>query len=195
MFTTLDNIFGIVKENLLVKYPSDPRYDFINVSFPLNWEGGTIEGVKYVKLTKTDKPNGKLGWVVVDIYPIYNANDDILLQTWQLQYIGNIKLKTLISKKRYDIETNGLMIDDNYYKTDRESQTKYSIMALNKIKTYWKIDEFNFVYSDMKIIDKKVREFVQACFETERKFFEIIDSDDLELIANTDFETGWPSNT
>jgi len=193
MSTPLDNIFGIVENNKVVKYPSDPRYDLTHVSFPLNWQGGLIEGIKYVKLVENDRPICNFGWEVIETEPTYANNT--LIQNWKIQYIGPIKIKMLIAKKRYEIETNGLMIDGNYYKTDRDSQTKYSIMALNKIKTYWKIDEFNFVYADMKVIDKKIRNFVQACFETERKFFEIIDTDDLELIANTNFETGWPSNT
>jgi hypothetical protein len=192
--STLDNIFGIIENNLIVKYPVDPRYVLTHVSFPSNWEGGLIENIKFVKIIKTEKPICEFGWEAVELIPLYDEYINCWFQIWEKQYVGYHKIKQLISQKRYELETNGLMIDDNYFKTDRESQTKYSIMALNKVKTYWKIDSLNFVYVDMKIIDKKIREFVHKCFETERNFFEIINTNDLELIANTDFESGWPSN-
>lgn len=190
----MENIFGIVENDILIKYPSDPSYDLINVSFPSNWEGGTIENVKYVKLTKTEKPNSKFGWIVIELTPIYDKNKDTLTQIWDVQFVGIIQFKSLISKKRYAQETSGLNIDGNVFKTDRESQTKYSLMALHNVKTNWKINEQKFVYADMKIVDQKVREFVEACFTKEKELFETIDTCDLELISKTDFETCWPNN-
>jgi hypothetical protein len=191
----MDNVFGIIENKELIKYPSDPRYDFTNVSFPLDWEGGIIENVKYVKLTKTEPPaDNKFGWNVVEVEPRYNKKTDTLIQAWDIQFVGFIKFKILVSMKRYAQETSGLNIDGNVFKTDRESQTKYSLMALHNVKTNWKINEQKFVYADMKIVDQKVREFVEACFTKEKELFEIIDTNDLKLISKTDFELCWPNN-
>ena len=191
----MNNIFGIVENGVVIKYPSDPRYDLTHVSFSLDWQGGEIEGIKYVKLTKTEPPeNNKFGWNIVELAPNYNENTDELIQTWDARFVGFVQFKVLVSMKRYAQETSGLNIDGNVFKTDRESQTKYSLMALHNVKTNWKINEQKFVYADMKIVDQKVREFVEACFTKEKELFEIIDTNDLKLISKTDFELCWPNN-
>jgi hypothetical protein len=186
--------FGILENNVIVEYPADPRYKLIYVSFPENWQGGLIEGIKFVKVDRIPKPEEKFGWQTIESKPSFNKETNSWVQNWSRRYMGPLQLKMLVSEIRYKHEISGLKIDNYVFKTDRESQTKYSIMALNNVKTYWKINEVEFVYVDMKIIDKNVRKFVKLCFETEYNFFKIIDTDDLELIANTDFNSNWPSN-
>jgi len=190
----INNIFGIVENGVVLKYPVNPSSVFPNVSFSEDFAGGVIDSVEFVVVESVSPPETKMGWQYILTNPVYDKNKKVWKQNWEKQYIGDIKLKMCIADKRFFHEINGIFVGDNYFKTDRVSQTKYSIMALNEVKTHWKIDEFTFIEVDIKDIDKRVREFVHECFETERKFFEIVDTGDLEIIANTDFESGWPSN-
>jgi hypothetical protein len=175
---------------LVIKYPADPRYDFTYISFPENWEGGKIENCNYVKVFETEPPPCKLGWKPKEITPIYNGRWE---QEWTTEFVGFDELKTLITEKRYEVETGGIKIGKYIFKTDRNSQTKYSTMALNNKEVNWKVSEFEFVKADMRGIDKLVRAHVQKCFDKECEYFDIVDSG-IEYIEKTDFSLGWPSN-
>jgi len=189
-----NNDFGIVENGILKKYHLDPRYELTHVSFPENWQGGKIEGVEFVKIVKTPKPICKLGWEIIEAFPLYDKQTNSWIQNWSKIYIGSYKLKMIVAEKRYNREISGIRIGNYVFKTDRESQTKYTLMALNNVKTFWKVNDTDFVYVSMRTIDKKVRNYVHHCFERERKFFEIIDTENMELIENTDFDSGWPNN-
>jgi hypothetical protein len=194
MSETMKNLFAIVVKNEIVEYPVNPMFKLPNVSFDTNWEGGIIQDLNFVKINRVDKPSCNLGWDAFEQLPTYISTTRSWSQNWKIEYIGKYALKSWISNIRYLKETNGVLIDNVAYSTDRNSQNKYSTLALNNTKTYWKINATDFVYTDMKIIDEKVRNYVHECFEIERKFFEIIDSEDMDLIENTDFESGWPDN-
>jgi hypothetical protein len=189
-----EDSFGIVENDIIVEYPVDPRYKLVYVSFPEDWQGGLIESIEFVKVDKIQKPNEKIGWQIIESKPLFNKKTNRWIQNWSKRYMGHLQLKMLISELRYKKEISGLKIDNYIFKTDRESQTKYTLMALNNIKTNWKINDEQFVYSDMKNVDEKVRNYVSKCFEIECKYFEIVDTEDMALIENTDFDSGWPNN-
>jgi len=194
MFT--ENIFAIIKNGSIIKYPVDPRYESPNVGFPLDWPGGKIGGKEYVRVLTTPSSIEpiKFGWRAKEKKPLYNKENKVWYQDWEEEFIGFPELKILISSVRYEKEISGLKINGNVFNTDRDSQTKYSLMALNNTKMNWKIDGLTFIEIDIKEINKKVTDYVRVCFETERKYFEIIDKNDIELIKNTNFESGWPDN-
>jgi hypothetical protein len=189
-----EDSFGIVENDIIVEYPVDPRYKLVYVSFPEDWQGGLIEGIEFVKVDRTQKPEEKFGWQIIESKPFFNKKTNRWIQNWSKRYMGHLQLKMLISELRYKKEISGLKIDGYVFKTDRDSQTKYTLMALNNIKTNWKINDEQFVYSDMKNVDEKVRNYVSKCFEIECKYFEIVDTEDMVLIENTDFDSGWPNN-
>jgi hypothetical protein len=189
-----EDSFGILENGVIVEYPADPRYKLIHVSFPEDWQGGLIEGIEFVKVDRIPKPDKKFGWQIIESKPSFNKETNSWVQNWSMRYMGHLQLKMFISEIRYKKEIAGLKIDEHVFKTDRDSQTKYTIMALNKVKTYWKINQEQFVYADMKKIDDKVRKYVHDCFETERMYFEIVDSGNMMLIEKTNFESGWPDN-
>jgi hypothetical protein len=175
---------------LVIKYPTDPRYDFTYISFPENWEGGKIENVEYVRVFLTVQPECKIGWKPKEITPVYTGRWE---QRWTTEFVGYDELKKLITEKRYEVETGGIKIGKYIFKTDRESQTKYSIMALNNKKVNWKVNDFEFVKINMVEIDRIVRDHVQKCFDKECEYFDIVDSG-MDYIEKTDFSLGWPSN-
>ena len=192
-YEIMTNLFAIVKNNKIIEYPVDPRIKFPNYSLHLDWNGGVIENVQFVVIKKIPHPNFHLSEKIIEDQPIFDKKTNLWTQQWKTEYIGSTQLKQIISEIRYNRETMGTLVDDCFFKTDRESQTKYAIMALNNVKTHWKTN-YNFVDIDMKIVNEKISAYVKNCFETERKFYEIIDTDDLQLIKNTDFNSGWPSN-
>jgi hypothetical protein len=189
-----EDSFAIIENNVIIEYPVDPRYKLVYVSFPENWQGGVIEGIEFVKVDKTPKPKEKFGWQIIEGVPSFNKKTNYWIQNWSKRYMGHLQLKKLISEIRYKKEISGLKIDGYVFKTDRDSQTKYTLMALNNVKTNWKINDEQFVYVDMKYIDEKVRKYVHDCFETEHMYFEIVDSKNMMIIENTEFESGWPDN-
>jgi hypothetical protein len=185
-------MYAIISNGSIKKYPVDPRYEVTHVSFPENWSGGNIEGIEFVRVGQIPSPPCHIGWKPKEISPIFAGF--YWKQQWTTEFVGFDELKKLIAKKRYDIETGGIKIGDYTFQTDRDAQTKYSIMALNKMKVNWKVNELEFVKVDMVVVDKLVRKHVQKCFDVECKYFDVIDMEDIDLIGKTDFDLGWPSN-
>lgn len=193
-------MYAIIEKGRVVKYPTNPRNDFPHISFPENWSGGVIEGSEYVKVQQADQKGAPVGWHEVEIKPRYNKKKNIWLQKWKIEYAGGESLKRIISDLRYKFETDGVYIGNDFFRTDRESQTKYSIMASSIIipfvrkKVYWKNHNGEFIKVDMWKVNRIVRKFVQNCFDNEKRIFDVIDTNNEELIKKTDFYAGWPDN-
>lgn len=184
-------MYAIINNGSVEKYPVDPRYELTNVSFPENWTGGIIAGIEFVKIVSSEPPTCRIGWTPKEISPKFFGF--YWKQQWTTEFVGQNKLKKLIAEKRYEVETGGIKIDKYVFKTDRDTQTKYSIMALNNMQVNWKVNEYEFVELNMVEVDKIVRAHVQKCFDKECEYFDIVDSG-IDYIEKTDFSLGWPSN-
>ena len=187
-------MYAQVDGKKVINYPCHPLFENPNTSFIEDWKEGIIEGKTYVLVQSTTTPISKLGRYQERGIPVYDEVTKKFKETWAEKLYEPFMIKQLVTERRYNIETAGLKIKDNYFQTDRESQTKYAMGALLKEKLFWKTKMGNFVEIEAEYINSKVKAHVRACFETECKYLEILNSDDQDLINNTDFDLGWPKN-
>lgn len=116
---------------------------------------------------------------------------------------SNIKQK--LANKRWEVETGGCFIDGNAYATDRESQTKYTAVAVAISQAdpltwsiNWKTNDGQFVVlnaQQMMAVINMVMYHVQSSFNKEFEFIEAIDAcTTVEEVLAIDITIGWPSN-
>jgi hypothetical protein len=187
-------MYAQVDGKKVINYPCHPLFENPNTSFVENWVEGPVNGKTYVLVEDTDPPIPKLGYYVERETPVYNETTKKFKEVWVSKKYELFMIKQLITERRYYVETSGIKVDDNYFQTDRESQTKYAMGALFKEKLLWKTKMGKFVEIDAEYINNKVKTHVRACFETECKYLEILNSGDDNFINNTDFDLDWPSN-
>lgn len=113
--------------------------------------------------------------------------------------------KKQLSNKRWEVETGGCFIDSNNFATDRESQTKYTAVAVaisqadpNTWSINWKTNDGNFLTlnaQQMMTIINMVMNHVQNSFNKEKDFISEIDAcNTVEEVLAIDINQGWPSN-
>lgn len=196
-------MYAKIANNTIVQYPANPRTDNPNVSIPVSWIGGTINGNNYVSVESANLPSVNLGWSYSETTPVKNGN--VWKQTWSTYLQPKSQLKTTITSKRYEVEVGNVRINNNLYSTDRESQTKYVAIAVDisqssNISAWsinWKTAEGVFVTlnaTEMTQVVNGVRQHVQACFDKESEYYTLIDTADQATLEATDFSAGWPSN-
>ena len=197
------NIYAIVSNGTITKYPANPAEENINVSFPLDWGGGEVNGVQYVRITPTMAPIANLGWAVTEDVPVhYNG---AWYQSWKSMLKPKEEIKTEVSTKRYTVEVGSVVVANNKYATDRESQTKYVAVAfdiqqqanVDAWSIAWKTTDNKFVNlnaSQMSQVINVVRTHVQQCFDKEAEYYQLIDTANTAVLETTDFSAGWPSN-
>jgi hypothetical protein len=89
-------------------------------------------------------------------------------------------------------EICGLLVDGVEIQTDRDTQTKYSIMALSGYtEVNWKLKNGKFAVINVKEVNKKVLDKVQKCFNREKELLDIIDKNDIEELKKIDLNRGW----
>src|SRR5579872_7039646 len=121
-------MFAIVSNNQVIKYPADPAADNPHVSFPIGWGGGDIGDNTYVPVSLTNIPSCNLGWTYTETTPVNTANGWV--QAFTTTILPNDQLATAVTSKRYEVEVGGVMVSNNSFATDRESQTKYIAIAV-----------------------------------------------------------------
>lgn len=195
-------MFAKVLNDQIIQYPSNPNIDNPNVSFAVNWNGGTIAGNTYVIVESTNIPSANLGWKIIETTPA--KENDVWKQTWTPSLLPTDKLKNTITNKRYDVEIGGVRVGDHIYSTDRESQTKYVAILVNisqsNTQTWsinWKTKEDKFIRlnsQDMLAVIEGVRNHIELCFDKEAEYYELIDTANTVVLESTNFSAGWPSN-
>lgn len=195
-------MYAKIANNEIVQYPADPRTDNPNVGFPNNWGGGTIDNVEYILVNQVIPPNVNLGWSYTESTPVIEG--DRWVQTWDTNLKPFIEIKTDISNHRYNVEVGGVKIANNLYSTDRESQTKYVAVAVDisqsNVETWsinWKTADNKFVNlnaTQMSEVINGVRSHVQACYDKEFEYHQLIETANQQTLESTDFSAGWPSN-
>lgn len=196
-------MFVKVFNNQIITYPANPVGDHPEVSFPINWQGGQIVNDLYKKVVATPMPTVGLGWKHKELTP--NLVNGEYVQVWDKELFAKEELKQAITSKRYDVEVNGIIVNGDPIHTDRESQTKIIAIAVDisqsDIATYsinWKLKNGNFkTFSGIAManIITSVRNHVQACYNKEAEYLNMIDTMDTNELEDVDFSSGWPSNT
>jgi hypothetical protein len=192
-------MYAKISNNEIIQYPANPRADHPNVGFPDNWGGGDMFGDFYAIVQSVAPPSVNIGWSYTESSPTFNGNNWI--QTWTTSLLPNEQIKQQVSNKRYEVEVGGVTVSNNTYSTDRESQTKYVAVALDisqsNTETWtinWKTSDGQFVNlnaNQMLTVISTVRQHVQACFDKEAEYFNLIDTSNSSVIESTDFSTGW----
>ena len=106
-------MYAKISNNKIIEYPSDPRTNHPNVSFPGNWSGGIIESNTYVSVVSTSPPIANAGYFMVEDTPVF-ANS-VWMQVWKQQLIplDIYKASTIsaIDAKFTQISTGGYSYD------------------------------------------------------------------------------------
>lgn len=196
-------MYAIVFNNQIVQYPANPRVENPSVSFPVNWSGGSINGVEYVTVQPTTPPSVNIGWACTESTPIFENNSWV--QTWTTSLKSKREIKQLVSNKRFEVEVGGVVVGNNVYATDRGTQSKYVVVGYeiqqSNTETWsviWKARYGNFITlnaTEMTEVINSVRNHVQQCFNKEKEYYDLIDTANNEVLESTDFSAGWPSNS
>lgn len=196
-------MYAIVFNDEIVQYPSEPYVDNPSVSFPLNWGGGEVNGVQYVLVKNQGAPAVNVGWMAVESTPVKDGDE--WKQSWTTSLKSKQELKQDVTDIRYYKEISGVTVANNLYATDRESQTKYVAVAVDiqqsNSETWsivWKTQDNKFVNlnaTQMTEVINGVRNHVQACFNKEAEYHNLIDTANNEVLESTDFSAGWPTNS
>ena len=136
----------------------------------------------------------------------FSNNKTVVVYNYDLPDIDIFKehVKSNLANKRWQVETGGITIDNVGYATDRESQTKYTAVAVaisqadpNTWSIDWKTNE-GFVQlnaQQMMVIVNIVMNHVQSSFTKESEFITSINScTTVNEVMAIDIENGWPSN-
>lgn len=131
----------------------------------------------------------------------------VVVYNYEQPSFEEIKLyrKNQVADKRWQVETGGAIIDGNSFATDRESQTKYTAVAVaisqaDPLTWYinWKTSDGSFLTlnaQQMMTIINMVLSHVQNSFNKEKDFISTIDScSTVEEVLAIDINQGWPSN-
>ena len=137
----------------------------------------------------------------------YRDGKTIVVYNYQLPNTESMKTlkKAKLASKRWEIETSGAVINGNLYATDRESQVKYTAVAVALFQANpltwtinWKVGDGTFVVlnaQQMSGVINTVMTHVQTSFNKEAEFIAQIDvCTTVEEILAIDLEQGWPSN-
>lgn len=195
-------MYAKIVNGQIIEYPANPATENPFISFPLHWGGGVVGDNEYVKVIHTPQPTANIGWQYVETNP--TPGEEVWLQTWSAKLLPKPEIKLAVSSKRYEVEVGGVVIANNRYSTDRESQTKYVAVALDisqaNVETWnitWKTADNQFVNLNapqMLSVINGVRSHVQNCFDKESEYYALIDTANTEVLEATDFSAGWPSN-
>lgn len=114
-------------------------------------------------------------------------------------------IKSKVATKRWEAETTGVVINENHFATDRESQSKYT--AIEVAITHadpltwsinWKTSNGTFITlnaEEMMVIIDDIEQYIQDCFNKEYELQQQIDAcTTLEQVMAIDYNTGWPSD-
>lgn len=192
-----------IVNNEVVAYPANPRTENPYVSFPDDWKGGEVNGNKYAIVNSSMPPMPNVGWQVIESTPANYGGS--WYQTWNTSLKSKELIKKDVTDFRYQIEVGGVVVANNKYATDRESQTKYVAVAFDiqqqaNVDAWtitWKTVDNKFVNlnaGQMTQVINVVRTHVQQCFDKEAEYYQLIDTANTTVLETTDFSAGWPSN-
>lgn len=114
-------------------------------------------------------------------------------------------IKSKVANKRWEVETGGVEINQKKFSTDRESQTKYTAVAVAISQSdpltwniNWKTGDGTFITlnaQQMTEVIDIILAHVQSSFNREFELINQIDScETAEDILVIDINSGWPSN-
>lgn len=131
----------------------------------------------------------------------------VVVYNYDLPDIDILKehIKNKVATKRWQQEISGLSVNNISYATDRESQTKYTAIAVAISQAdpatwsiNWKTNDGIFITlnaQDMMAIINDILQYIQNCFNKEYELQQQIDAcTTVEQVIAIDYSTGWPQD-
>jgi len=129
----------------------------------------------------------------------------VVVYDYQVPDIGVFKnhIKSKVATKRWEVEVGGITIDSVNYATDRESQTKYTAIAVAISQAdpvtwsiNWKTNSGTFAMlnaAEMTLIINTILQYIQDCFNKEYELQQEIDAcTTIEQVMAIDYNSNWP---
>ena len=198
-------MYAIVYRNKIVDYPVNIYELNPNTMFPQNWEGGKLDGKQYVKVqyrNPYDIFQPKIGWGYREDTPV--NIDGVWTQNFVQFLVDKDNIKLAVSGKRKEVQNGGFVYSGTKFPSTTADQVTYAnldiIAQANNPATYtinWKTLDNTYIELDgyqIKNINVKCNEHIQACFNKEKEYYDMIDTLTEAELQNVDFGAGWPSN-
>lgn len=160
-------------------------------------------GYKLIERWIDSSPNTEIDIKVGETIAFSN-NKTIVTYNYQAPELQTLKYykKNKLATKRWQIETGGTTYNGNSFSTDRESQTKYTAVAVAisqaNLATWsinWKTNENDFITlnaTEMMNVINYMLNHVQNSFNTEYQFQQQIDACTTNIqVNNIDLNVGW----
>lgn len=157
---------------------------------------------RWVELNPTTEIDNKTSETIE-----YRDDKIVVVYSYSLPDLETFKsyVKNKLAYKRWQVETGGVIINQNTYSSDRESQTKYTAVAVAISQSdpatwsiNWKTNDGQFVVLNaqtMMAVINYVMYHVQNSYNTESEFQTLIDAcSTIQEVMAIDIDTGWPSN-
>ena len=138
----------------------------------------------------------------------YRDGKTVVVYNYQTPTIPIYKehIKSKVATKRWQVETGGITIDNVGYATDRESQIKYTAIAVaisqadpQTWSVNWKTNDGQFIsLNSTQMMNRTniVMGYVQGCFNREYAIqLEIDACSTVEELLLIDINSGWPEVT
>lgn len=178
--------------------------DIVEAAKPYQtFNDGSMLVERWIESNPTTEIDIKTGEIIE-----FRTNKIVVVYQYSLPEVSDFKtlLKNKLALKRWQVETGGAVINSNLYATDRESQTKYTAVAVAISQAAdpltwsinWKTNDGTFVILNalqMMTVINYVMNHVQNSFNKEYEFQQSIDMcSTIEELLAVDFNTGWPPN-
>jgi len=138
----------------------------------------------------------------------FDSINRVVLKEYDIHnYTFQEKLDALIihlANKRYEKETQGIIINGNNIATDRSSQAMLNsaarVLELDPTKTInWKCENgwISLDSTSVTVISQCVIDYVEKCFDNEMSIWNELNSvsdEDWITLQNVDLDSGWPDN-
>ena len=180
-----------------------PNGDIVEATQPyVELSGGYKLVERWVEANPTTDIDEKSGETIE-----FRDDKIVVVYSYTLPDVSLMKAhhKALLANKRWEVETGGAVINNIQFATDRESQTKYTAVAVAISQAdpmtwsiNWKTNDGQFVTlnaQQMMGAINYVMYHVQNSFNKEYEFQQQIDAcTTVAEVLAVDFSTGWPSN-
>ena len=175
-------------------------------------EGNTVNAVfnddskmveRWIESNPTTEIDTKIGETIE-----FREDKIVVVYQYSLPELENLKehLKSKLAARRWTAETSGITIDNLVYATDRESQIKYTAIAVaisqadpQTWSVNWKTSDGQFVSlnsEQMMYRTNIVMGYVQGCFNREYAIQSEIEAcSTVEELLLVDIDGGWPEVT
>jgi hypothetical protein len=178
--------------------------DIVEAAMPyVSFNDGSMVVERWIESNPTTEIDTKIGETIE-----FREDKTVVVYQYALPEPEILKehLKSKLATRRWTAETAGITIDDLIYSTDRESQIKYTAIAVaisqadpQTWSVNWKTNDGQFITlnsTQMMYRTNIVMGYVQGCFNREYAIQSEIEAcSTVEELLLVDIDSGWPEVT